>query len=79
MTDNFRFAQANDGLVQIARVQVPGCGRNERDDAPVILIENENGNLTLYVYADIQASVPTHEISLNGALLSRKTKEEPHG
>jgi hypothetical protein len=72
MIDNFKFAQANDGITQLARVQVPGCGRKERDDAPVILIENENGNLTLYVYADIQANVPTHEICLNGAKLSRR-------
>jgi hypothetical protein len=79
MIDSFRFAQANDQTVQIARVQVPGCGRKERDDAPVILIENDGGNITLFVYADILASVPTHEISLNGALLSKKTKEEPHG
>jgi hypothetical protein len=72
MIDSFKFAQTNDQTVQIARVQVPGCGRNERDDAPVILIEKDGDNVTLFVYADILANVPTHEICLNGAKLSRK-------
>ena len=75
MTDLFKFAQANDGMVQIARVNVPGCGRNERDDAPVILVEKDGDNITLFIYADILAKSPTHEISLNGAKLEKKAAD----
>ena len=72
MNTAFGFSQANDGTVQIARINVPGCGRNERDDAPVILVEKDGDNITLFIYADILATVPTHEISLNGAKLTKK-------
>ena len=32
--------------------------------------------ITLFIYADIQSTEPTHEISLSGALLSRKKAPE---
>ena len=75
----FGFAQGRDGERQSAWLTVPGCGRLERDD-PIIIVEIQNGQITLLVYADIKASVPTHEIPLNGAKLELKpVKEEDNG
>jgi hypothetical protein len=72
-TTSFGFSQADDGTTRIARVIVPGTGRNERDDAPIIMVEIEkNGNMKLLVYADILSKEATHEIPLNGALLAKK-------
>ena len=76
MADTFKFAQGNDGTTQYARIAVPGCGRNEKDDAPTILVEVEkDGSIILSVYADIKSKQPTHEISLNGAKLEKKAKD----
>ena len=73
---SFGFSQADDGTTRIARVTVPGTGRNERDDAPIIMVEIEkNGDMKLLVYADILSKEATHEIPLNGALLSKKEME----
>lgn len=72
----FKFQQGSDGPRQYARLQISECGRKERDDAPVILVEEEGDNITLRVYADILSSEPTHEISLNGAKLKLKPKTE---
>jgi hypothetical protein len=77
MSNTFGMNQGNDGTTQFAHIRVLGCGRNEKDDAPVISIEIEKeGGINLLVYADIQSSEATHEISLNGALLTRKAKVE---
>lgn len=74
---SFGFSQADDGTTRIARVCVPGTGRNERDDAPIIMVEIEkSGDMKLLVYADILSREATHEIPLNGALLANKTREE---
>jgi hypothetical protein len=73
-TNTFGFSQANDQTIQLARVTVPGCGRNEKNDAPIILVEVEGDKVTLLVYADIQSKEPTHEIPLNGAKLSKRVK-----
>ena len=76
-TTSFGFSQADDGTTRIARVTVPGTGRNERDDAPIIMVEIEkNGDMKLLVYADILSKEATHEIPLNGALLAKKAKED---
>ena len=72
MRDLFKFEQGNTGIVQLAKVTVPECGRNEKDDAPILLVEREGSNITLFVYADILSTLPTHEISLNGARLTLK-------
>jgi sucrose-6-phosphate hydrolase SacC (GH32 family) len=75
MSNTFGFSQGNDGTTQIARITVPGCGRNEKNDAPVIMVEvGKEGKITLLVYADILSTEPTHEIPLNGALLTKKRK-----
>lgn len=80
MSDTFGFSQGNDGLIQYARMSVPGCGRNEKDGAPIILVEvDREGNIELHVYADILSTEPTHIIPLNGAKISRKQKEVVHG
>ena len=76
MSDKFQFSQGNDGTVQFARMTVPGCGRKEKDEAPIIQVEIEHdGKITLLVYADILSSEPTHEIPLNGANIELKQKE----
>jgi hypothetical protein len=72
MTTTFKLDQSNTGMIQLGKLTIPGCGRNERDDAPVVLCEIEGNNLTLYVYGDINSIEPTHEIPLNGALLAVK-------
>jgi hypothetical protein len=75
-TTSFGFSHADDGTTRIARLIVPGTGRNERDDAPIILVEIEkSGDMKLLVYADILSKEATHEIPLNGALLIKKEKE----
>ena len=84
MPKSFSFIQGTtqvDGAeIQFARIGVPGCGRNERDDAPVILIEinQTTGKIELNVYGDIQSTEPTHTISLGDAKLGKKkVQEEP--
>jgi hypothetical protein len=72
MNTTFALNQSNDGKLQLAHLKVPGCGRAEKDDAPVVSIEIEDGNVTLLVYADINSEEATHEIPLNGALLAKK-------
>jgi hypothetical protein len=72
----FSLNQSNDGFVQLATIKVPGCGRNERDDAPVIVIEIEKGEIVMKVWADILSTEPSHVIPLNGALLSKKVAHE---
>ena len=79
MSDLFKFEQGETGMIRLARITVPGCGRNEKDNAPVLLIEKEGDNLTLFVYADILSTLPTHEISLNGARLTLKTEAKADG
>ena len=82
-TTSFGFSQGDDGTTRIARLIVPGTGRSEKDDAPIILIEMEkDGDIKLLVYADILSKEPTHEIPLNGALLTRRVvyiNEEENG
>jgi hypothetical protein len=78
MSNVFGLSQADDGTTRLARVTVPGCGRKEKDDAPVILIEvGKDGQTTLLVYGDIQSKEPTHEIPLNGAKLSKRAEPVP--
>ena len=73
MQNNFGFAQGDDGTTRYARVKVPGCGRREKDDAPIVMVEiRKSGEITLQVYADIKSSEATHEIPLNGARLELK-------
>jgi hypothetical protein len=73
----FKFAQGNTGEIQYAHISVPGCGRNEKDDAPTILVEIAlDGTISLAVYADIQSTEATHEIVLNGALLEKKAPKK---
>jgi hypothetical protein len=80
MSNTFGMNTGNDGTTQFAHIRIPGCGRNEKDDAPVISVEIEkDGGIKLLVYADIQSTEATHEISLNGALLVRKAKEVVNG
>lgn len=79
--NTFQFRQADDGTARRAFLSVPGCGRNEKDDAPIILVQQDHlsGEITLLVFADIQSTEPTHEIPLNGAKLKAKptAKLEP--
>ena len=72
MSNVFRLDQSNTGLIQLGKLSVPGCGRNEKDDAPVILCEIEGKNITLFVYGDINSKEPTHQISLNDARVAVK-------
>jgi hypothetical protein len=75
MNDNFKFSQGNDGTVQFARMSVPGCGRNEKDEAPIIQVEIEHdGKINLLVWGDILSTEPTHVIPLGGAKLTAKKK-----
>jgi hypothetical protein len=80
MNDKFGFSQGTDSTTQFARLVVPHCGRNEKDDAPVIQIEIEHtGKITLLVYGDILSKEPTHEIPLGGAKVSLKAKAVTNG
>ena len=72
--DTFKFSQGSDSTVRFAHIAVPGCGRNKKDDAPVVSVEIEGDKITLLVYADILAEQPTHEIPLGGAKLTVKQK-----
>lgn len=72
MSTTFGFSQGDVGATRVARVIVPGTGRNENPHAPIVMIEKDGEKLTLFVYADILSKEPTHEISLNGALLTKK-------
>lgn len=72
MSTTFRLDQSNTGMIQLGKLSIPGCGRNEKDNAPTVLVEIEGENITLFVYGDINSTEPTHEISLNGAKLSVK-------
>jgi hypothetical protein len=78
MSDNFQFSQGsfseNGEDIQYARLSVPGLGRNEKENAPVILIEinHKSGEVVLEVYGDINSKVATHEIPLNGAKITAK-------
>ena len=40
-----------------------------------IVIENRNGVLWVIIFGDINSSDPTHQISLDGALESKRLKE----
>jgi hypothetical protein len=80
MNNTFGMNTGNDGTTQFAHIRVPGCGRNEKDDAPVISVEIErDGGIKLLVYADILSTEATHEIWLDGALLAKKSKEVVNG
>jgi hypothetical protein len=73
MTDTFTFNQGTDGVISFAGITIPGCGRNEKDTAPVVMVERtKDGDIKLLVYGDILSKHPTHEISLNGAKLEKK-------
>ena len=72
----FKLNQADDGTVRLAHLFVPGCGRKEKDEAPILTVEKEGDKITLLVYGDINSSEPTHEIPLGGALLSKKVVEK---
>ena len=75
MSDIIKLSQGDDGTIRIARVGIPGHGRNEKDDAPVVMVElTRDGDATVLVYADILSTEPTHEIPLGGAKLSVKEK-----
>jgi hypothetical protein len=80
--DKFGFAQGsyptNGTSIRYARVTVPGCGRKEKDDAPIILIEidDKTGKITMEVYGDILSEEPTHIIPLGGAKLELKGKKD---
>lgn len=80
-TTTFKLDQSNSGMRQLGKLYIPGCGRNEKDDAPVVLCEIEGNKITLYVYGDINSSEPTHEIPLDGARLTAKVavKEAVNG
>lgn len=67
MSNVFKLDQGETQMIRLAKLTVPGCGRAEKDDAPVVLCEIEGNNITLFVYGDITSIFPTHEISLNGA------------
>jgi hypothetical protein len=67
MTNTFALNQSDDGKLRLAHLKVPGCGRKEKADAPVVSVEIEDDNVTLLVYGDIQSTEPTHIIPLNGA------------
>jgi hypothetical protein len=78
--DKFGFSQGSDGTTQFARLSVPGCGRNEKDGAPVILVEVEHdGKITLLVYGDILSTEPTHIVPLGGAKVEIKQKAAANG
>jgi len=77
MNDKFGFSQGSDGTTQFARLSVPGCGRNEKDGAPIIQVEvDHDGKITLLVYGDILSKEPTHEIPLGGAKIAVKAKAQ---
>jgi hypothetical protein len=48
-----------------------GCSSME-GEAPPIFLEVHEGNVVLYVWADINQDDPTHKINLSGALLSAR-------
>ena len=73
MNDKFGFSQGEDGTTRFARMSIPGCGRNEKDDAPIIQVEvDREGKINLLVWGDILSSEPTHIIPLGGAKLTAK-------
>jgi hypothetical protein len=76
MNDNFKFSQGEDGTTRFARLAVPGCGRNEKEDAPIIQVEIEHdGKINLLIWGDILSTEPTHVVPLGGAkLAARKVK-----
>jgi hypothetical protein len=78
--DKFGFSQGSDGSTQFAHIVIPGCGRIEKDGAPILTIEIEHdGKITLLVYGDILSAEPTHIVPLGGARIEIKQKAATNG
>ena len=74
MQTTFKLNQGNDGTIQSANINIPGCGNQKVHDGPSIAIEIQDGQITLLVFGDINSAVPTHEIDMTGALESTRAK-----
>jgi hypothetical protein len=60
-----------------AEIIVDGCGvKDIPGTQPIIWIEEFEGKLTMYVWADIEQGEPTHTINLSDAMEANRKPDE---
>lgn len=69
-------AQKENGSVKIYANGYGVRGTGDHDGYPIV-IENNDGELTIHIWSDINRKDPTHSISLRGASIDRRGKTLP--